>query len=74
MSELYAERDIENLETYDEHMDELLAGRHVFGNTDIAAELAHRDSVIEKQASEIDSLKVEIKRLGDQTMFIINEM
>ena len=73
MSKLYAERDIENLETYDEHIDALRSGV-IFSNSDIAAELAHRDSIIEKQASEIESLKAEIKRLGEQTMFIINEM
>tara|TARA_R110000850_G_C9677334_1_gene437495 strand:- start:345 stop:518 length:174 start_codon:yes stop_codon:yes gene_type:complete len=44
------------------------------GWPDIAAELAYRESIIKKQASDIDSLKAEIKRLGEQTMFIINEM
>tara|TARA_R110000851_G_scaffold8289_1_gene31959 strand:+ start:2944 stop:3132 length:189 start_codon:yes stop_codon:yes gene_type:complete len=53
---------------------ELLTERLALANTAIAAKLAHRDSIIEKQASEIDSLKAQIKRLGYQTMFIINEM
>ena len=39
---------------------ELLTGR-----PDIAAELAYRNSIIKKQASEIESLKAEIKRLCD---------
>ena len=73
MSELYAERDIENLETYFDHV-MAMTSEKLRGKSGIAAELAHRDSIIEKQASEIDSLKAEIKHLGEQTMFIINEM
>ena len=62
MSKLYAKRDIENLDTYGDHL-MAMTSEGLMGKSDVAAELAYRDSIIEKQASEIDSLKAEIKRL-----------
>ena len=49
---------------------ELLTGRLALANTATAAELAHRDSIIEKQASEIESLKLTIEGLECRNLTI----
>ena len=65
MSKLYAERDIENLETYDEHIDALRSGV-IFSNSDIAAELAYRDSIIDALRRKLAEKSIQQRILTDK--------
>lgn len=69
MQNLYAERDIENLNTYPDHVYSMIA-EELRGKSDIAAELAYRDSEIIKLKDTMEVLIYQFRKLVPCTIMI----
>ena len=56
MNKLYTTRDIENLETYLDHL-RAMTSENIRSKSEIAAELAYRDQEIERLKCMIESMR-----------------
>lgn len=70
MDKLYAERDTEDLgQHYTNHLN-AMTSENLHNKSDIAAELAYRDSIIEKLNCEIYSLQCSVDDLKSEIVYI----
>ena len=67
MSKLYAKRDIENLDTYGDHL-MAMTSEGLMGKSDIAAELAYRDSVIDALSRKLAEKSIQQRILTNNLM------